>query len=134
MKEETKRQKLAALLGIELSELPKSSRYRERPEDRSREAEALIGYIAKPQNFRYVECSQCGGLFATNQPSVAMCSDSCRIRHLEQKGIQWDPHKPQTERWGYVLPLTVPPQALDALRKVLAALPAPLASDEPMAQ
>lgn len=115
MKDETKRQKLAALLGISLDEMPPPPRYRETAADRSREADAVIGYIAKPQAFRKKECGQCGLVFATNQPSVSMCSDRCRVAHLAAKGIQWDPHKKQEERWGHILPLTVPPAALALL-------------------
>lgn len=133
MKEETKRQKLAALLGIPLSEIPKSS-YREKPDDKSREADAVIAYVARPQDFKHKACINCGGMFATNQPSVGMCSDSCRVRHLERKGIQWDPHKKQTERWGYVLPLTVPVEALDVIRKALLPEPVPQERDVPIPQ
>lgn len=78
----------------------------------SREAEAVIEYIKRPQTFKQVECGQCGGTFATDRGNVKYCSDRCRAKWLENIGIIWNPSKPQEERWDYREPLIVPPPAL----------------------
>lgn len=115
MKEDTKRAKLAALLGIPVEEIrPTAS-----AETARREADATILFLENPKGFRQATCKQCSRQFATNYGSVAMCSDQCRIQWLRNIGIEWDRTKKQEERWGRVVPLTVPPDALVLANEVL---------------
>lgn len=120
MREEKKREKLAALLGIDLKQVAPPTG--ESKEDISRDADAVFYFIHKPQAFTQKECRQCGLVFATNQRTVGLCSDRCRIKWLHSIGIQWDHTKPQTERWGHTLPLVVLPEVLVLLKSAVATL------------
>lgn len=113
MKDDKKRARLAELFGIEehLPTEPEPS-VTEKQETTSREAEAVIAYVHRPHEFKRVACKWCESVFAVNRANVAYCRDECRIKYLASIGIKWDPSKPQEERWDYVEPLTVPPQAL----------------------
>ncbi len=82
MKAETAQKKLAALLGLEdslpvnPSSLPVTERYANAT--RSREAEAVIDYVAEPYRYRKVNCRVCSKDFAVDRSNVATCSDTCR--------------------------------------------------------
>lgn len=110
MKDEKKKERLAALFGLELPEAPAPPT----PDDEmaSRSADATLIYFETPEYFREVECKRCGHKFAVNMASVAYCSDDCRKKSLADIGIEWDSSKPPAMRWGRHIPLVVPPQAL----------------------
>jgi len=141
MKEDTKRAKLAALLGLE-EHLPTEPTPDQAIEQQtaSREAEATAAYIAQPQRFIRKKCKECEAEFASDRGNVAYCNDNCRKNWLARIGIIWDPKKPPSQRWDFVVvtndngettsvgstrePLTVPPPALvvaDLAVEVLAA-------------
>lgn len=112
-KEQRARDKLAELFGLQ-EHVPTEPEPSQTEKDltNSRQAEAVIEYITRPQLFKQVECKQCGGVFATNRGNVSYCSDTCRKHKLAELGIVWDPTKPQELRWDYREPLIVPPPAL----------------------
>lgn len=117
MKDEKRKERLAALLGLELPPEPTQEEIDEKNQI-SREAEAVIAYVENPKGFREQECNNCGRLFAVNLGHVAFCSDHCRKVTLESKGIYWNPNKRPEERWGTV-PLVVPPEAMDTAKTAL---------------
>ena len=127
MREHKKRERLAALLGLDTPTKACGPPRRVAQENRSREAEAVIQFVEAPRTFAVVRCKHCGLEFLVNRGNVAMCSDSCRAKSLAEIGIEWDWSKSPEERW-YVAsvlskttnePLIVPPKALIALREVL---------------
>lgn len=127
MREHKKREKLAALLGLDVPTKASGPPRQVAKESRSREAEAVIQFVETPRAFAIVKCKNCGDEFLVNRGNVSMCSDTCRARALAKIGIEWDWSKNPAERWyaTSVLsqttnePLIVPPQAFVALREVL---------------
>ena len=120
MKAETKKARLAALLGIDLPK-PKTKAEIQAAGTVSREAEAVILFGMHPKQFIQKECAQCGLVFAVNRTSIAVCSDECRKHYLWFKyKIVWDPNaRSVEERWqpqtGGPEPLVVPPAVLPTL-------------------
>lgn len=111
MKEETKRAKLAAMFGLEIPTEP-SPDVKQEIQTTSRDAEAVMAYVHRPQEFKRVACKWCESVFAVDRANVAYCRDECRKKALAEIGIIWDPRKPQEERWDYREPLTVRSEAL----------------------
>lgn len=124
MREDTKRAKLAALLGMETPTARTDHRPNVARENISREAESLIQFISAPQSFARITCRSCEQDFLVNRANVALCSDKCRANELAELGIDWDWSKSPEKRW-YVSsqsnvkltnePLVVMPPALRAL-------------------
>lgn len=119
MKAETKKAKLAELLGIEIPTEGK----RTEQQTASREAEAVLAYYEDSSTFAEKMCKYCEQVFAVNRGCVAYCSDKCRTKALADIGIDWDSAKPVEERWALYQgskqtaePLTVPPSALAVLK------------------
>lgn len=134
MREHKKREKLAALLGLDAPTKASGPPRKVTQENRSREAEAVIQFVETPRAFAVVKCKNCKQEFLVNRANVALCSDSCRAKDLAKIGIEWDWSKNPSERW-YVAsvlskitnePLIVPPQALVALREVLTSVWEPI--------
>lgn len=104
MKEDKKRERLAALFGLQ-EHLPTEPTPDQRIEQQtaSRDAEAVAAYITQPQRFTRKKCKleSCGKEFATDRGNVAYCSDDCRKEWLAAIGIVWDPKKPPAERWDF---------------------------------
>lgn len=147
-KEQRKREKLAALFGMntpqQVNTIP-TSRY---GQDVSRDAEAFLGYVSRPQSYIERSCINCGKDFAVNRANVTLCSDSCRAQELAKIGVEWDWNKPPESRYYYRIPgiestwaakgmnvqqlselensrayaaepLTVPPEALQVAKAVI---------------
>lgn len=123
MREDTKRNKLAALLGLDVPTARTDHRPKVAKENISREAEAVINFVSAPQTYARITCRSCGQDFLVNRANVALCSDKCRANELAEMGIDWDWSKSPEERW-YVSsqngrltnePLVVPSTALRAL-------------------
>jgi hypothetical protein len=113
MKEDTKRQKLAELFGLqEFIPTEPTPDIKQEQETTSRDAEAVMAYVHKPDTFKRVACKWCESVFAVDRANVAYCRDECRKKALAEIGIVWDPRKPQEERWDYREPLTVRSEAL----------------------
>jgi hypothetical protein len=128
LREDKKRARLAALLGMEEPAARSEHRPKVASQNLSRDAESLIEFVDKPTTFARVTCRVCGRDFLVNRANVSCCSDKCRASELETLGIKWDWSKSPEERW-YVSsqggkltnePLVVPPAALKALMDALA--------------
>jgi hypothetical protein len=128
LREDKKRARLAALLGMEEPAERTEHRPKVAAQNLSRDAESLIEFVDKPTTFARIACRVCGRDFLANRANVACCSDKCRAEELATLGIKWDWSKPPEERW-YVSsqggklsnePLVVPPAALKALMDALA--------------
>ena len=123
MRADTKKAKLAALLGIEIKKPPTAKELEQGTI--SREAEGVIAFGNRTQRFTQRECIQCGGIFAVNRSNISCCSDICRKHHLEFKfGIVWDPNaRTLEERWsaqtGGPEPLIVPARVLPLIEIAL---------------
>lgn len=121
MKEETKRRKLAELLGLDMPTAPTSPRAAIQRENRSREAEAVLEFVSYPTTFRMPSCTRCGNNFAVNRANVSYCSDKCRAEALADMGIKFDWDKDPASRWYVVQhnsattaePLVVPPEFIE---------------------
>jgi len=87
--------------------------------DKSNAAEGVLTFLSDPRTVVLKYCKRCEEPFGTNYQSVAYCSDNCRAKALEKIGIQWNPHKRPEERWGGQPPLVIPPEAIDAMVKLL---------------
>jgi hypothetical protein len=109
-----KKERLAALLGIEL---PKDPTFED--DEASREAEAVVAFYETPKLFTERMCKHCERVFAVNRACVAYCSDTCRKKALLDIGIEWDATRPPEERWENKMPLTVPPSALELVRPLI---------------
>jgi hypothetical protein len=92
-------------------------------EELMREAQSVINYFEmKGEQFKHIECRQCGYLFAYSYhyDGVKYCSISCIKRALKERGLDWDPSVPVEQRYGPVaVPAVVPPSALKTLQQVL---------------
>lgn len=104
MKEDKKRERLAALFGLE-EHLPTEPTPDVKIEQQtaSREAEAVAAYVAQPQKFTRKICKECEAEFATDRGNVAFCKDECRKNWLARIGIVWDPKKPPGQRWDFTV-------------------------------
>lgn len=125
MKSETRRAKLAALLArgeddeiLKLASVPKQE-HTFAQQQTSRDAEAVLGFVLTPKRFIKRLCRNCESQFYTDYSCVAYCSDSCRRHAMETLGIKWDPTKPPEQRWGNPVPLVIPGNTLEFLRKCL---------------
>lgn len=109
--------KAAEFLGQEIK-LPD-----ETTEELMREAQSVINYFdMKGEQFKHIECRQCGYLFAYSYhyDGVKYCSITCAKRALQARGLSWNPSVPVEERYGPVaVPAVVPASALKTLQQVL---------------
>lgn len=109
MKNETKKARLAEMLGISLPDPVEGPKV-------SREAEAVLAYVEKPSDFRTKNCKICLERFSHSYGAVAYCSDRCRAKALAEIGISWNPDKKPEERWEFQEPpLVVPKEAQKVL-------------------
>lgn len=132
MKEETKLDKLLALLGIEdqVSEADKkavlnsadAAKKQSQYQEKVLSQEAVALYIDNQgQGFQKRLCKLCDRNFAVSLNTVSFCSDLCREAWLDRLGIQWNWGTPLRLRHSYSdvggrtpvnVPLVVPPDAL----------------------
>lgn len=154
MKKETRRQKLLDLWDDDVEvvtalkeALPKETLDQYVADEDSREAEALLAFFRCPEYFQFDTCQQCNKPFTHTYGKIAFCSNRCRRKALEDKGIEWDVTKSPQERWRpafvdetrqkqgesqedflkrqsrlqgyYPVPLVIPSEAVDALSKML---------------
>lgn len=117
MKQElkTKRniEKLAALLGLNTDTATVTKHALE--DTNYQPAEATLYFLENPKAFMKKECKRCGEVFGTSYHAVAYCSDNCRIKALQNVGLQWTPGKRAQDRWAGQPPLLIPPAALKLL-------------------
>lgn len=122
MNEAKKRERLAALFGMEAPK-PPTKEEKIAADSVSREAEAVIAYFEDPRKFAEKMCKWCERIFAVNRGNIAFCSDECRGKHLnEVVKLEWSPNqRTPDERWamntGGREPLIVPPTALALLHQ-----------------
>lgn len=115
-KEDKAREALAAMFGIEVE-----------PDDRetqihkARVEEGVVAFYDTPELFIQVICRTCKKPFAVNRFQVSYCSPECRGLALDAIGIRpvEDPERKDKQRvwetwWGRE-PLTIEPEALDAI-------------------
>lgn len=107
MKLETRRAKIAELLGLDWQPPTPEEPRTEANDLVSREAEAVLGYLTTPlgnhfvlHQFRERQCKFCEVSFITSLANVGYCSDECRQKALKEYGIKWNPEKPAEERWA----------------------------------
>lgn len=115
--EDKKKERLAALFGLEVPKEPGPPTAAD--EAASREAEAVLAYAESPEFFRARNCKRCDREFMVNMGSVSYCSDICREHTLADIGIVWDKTKPPEERWGLKVPLVVTPEALEIVNPLI---------------
>lgn len=126
LKPETKKQReaerLAEFLSISVEEVLRLQEpLRETPEEKSREAEAILGFTEDPSKYVQKICKHCKEAFATNYKFVAFCSNFCRSNNLKRLGLDWRPERTAEERWRRAqIPIdyTIPAPALKVLLEV----------------
>lgn len=120
---EAKRAKALALIAeftgkaVEEIELPDETQ-----EDHLAEAQSVINYFkSMGHGFKRQECRQCGGVFAYawDRDAIKYCGVTCMSKALKAIGIQWNPSKKPSERWGKTIPAVVPPDALRLVSELL---------------
>lgn len=124
MKESTKQERhnkrLAELLGIKPEEVA-SLRSKDNADTITREAQAVLLFIEKPEAFISKKCDECHQPFLTTYQFVSVCSTDCRIKSLEKIGIDWNPLHTPEERWKrskIPTEYSIPPKALAILLKL----------------
>jgi len=83
-----------------------------------REAQAIFLFIEKPEAFIQKKCDTCHNFFLTTYQFVSVCSTACRIKSLEEIGIDWNPLHTPEERWKrsqIPTEYSIPPKALQIL-------------------
>ena len=86
--------------------------------DLVREAQSVINFFkSNGKNFRFLDCKQCNNTFsyAWNIEGVQYCSITCMKNYLSSIGINWNPNKTPSERWGNTIPAILSPEALKAV-------------------
>lgn len=116
----------AAALGIDLSDIELPIGQVDTDDDKALEAEAVLLYFdLKGRGFEHQICPECGQEFAYKY-SIKMarihCSNRCRKKGLEARGLSWSLGRSLEARWARgstkgVIPLIVPPEALSAIRE-----------------
>jgi hypothetical protein len=118
----------AIALGIDLSDIDVPSNAIDSASDKLIEAEAtLLYYELKGRGFIQQICPTCNEKFAYKykiRNGKMQCSNRCRKIALEALGIKWRPDRPLEDRWARgvrtgMLPLIVPPEALQAVTEAL---------------
>jgi hypothetical protein len=104
-KEQRRREQLAALFGMEQPEKLTGPTRKQRSEDASREAEAVINYFRHPNQWleygrQRCDNPKCNNIFMANRANVGSCSDACRAVLCEELGLTWDWSKPPDQRWS----------------------------------
>lgn len=88
------------------------------PKEISLNMEACLKYWDNPTEWIEKKCQRCGKTFATLYYPVGNCSDTCRVRQLQDIGLQVNLMAEGHSRWGRVPPLVVPPEALTHLKEL----------------
>jgi hypothetical protein len=104
-KEARRREQLAALFGMETPPAQTGPTRRQRSQDASREAEAVINYFRHPNQWleygrQRCDNPKCNNVFMANRANVGSCSDACRAALCEELGLTWDWTKPPDQRWS----------------------------------
>jgi hypothetical protein len=120
---ERKALELAALaLGIDVEVL--AAQYKpakaESTEEKMYEAQSVLNYFERVNEFKQIPCRNCGEPFAYDWhfAGVKYCTIHCMRRALEEQGLSWNPDKEPELRWGLSRPAIVPSQVLALLREL----------------
>lgn len=108
--------KASEFLGVEL-EVPI-----ETTSDKLAQAEAAQYYFySRGEGWEEKECKFCNRVFSYcwDRKSISYCSIQCAQGALKQIGLDWDPAKDPSERWGKTIPAVVPPDALELLKEAI---------------
>lgn len=118
MRKLTKKEKLAAeLLGLTEEEFGDLKTAQDQ-NDNMREAQAVLLFVEKPDEFLHKKCDNCKKYFLTSYQFVTVCSTKCRVESLEKMGVIWNPMHTADERWKRAqIPTeySIPPKALEVL-------------------
>ena len=118
MRKLTKKEKLAAeLLGLTEEEFGNLKTAQDQ-NDNIREAQAILLFVEKPDEFIHKKCDNCHEFFLTSYQFVTVCSTNCRVESLEKLGVIWNPMHTADERWKRAqIPTeySIPPKALEVL-------------------
>jgi hypothetical protein len=87
--------------------------------DQIREAQSVLYYFeTSGKGFKEKPCKFCKKIFAYHwdTDSISYCSIYCAKRSLQEIGLDWNPDRNPSERWGRYVPAVVPPEALQMLK------------------
>lgn len=90
----------------------------ETEEELAYQVQSVINYFdSKGKDFYHRPCRICNRVFAYTYPyaGITICSNVCRVRSLNDIGLEWHPERPLKDRYGPHMPATVPPEALAQL-------------------
>lgn len=108
-----------AALGIDTSSytIAPAKDLDDHPENRARQGEAALAFLARPSGFTTKQCLFCEEYFGTDYNSVGYCSNNCRDKHFKQQTdvtVNWGA-KTDVQRWGGGPPLIIDPETLKHL-------------------
>ena len=69
-----------------------------------REAETVMRSLYYPRSSSDRKCKACGRVFLSNYVYYKHCSPECLQQSLREMGLEWDPTKSESERFGMCEP------------------------------
>lgn len=92
----------------------------ESEEDKMFEAQSVLNWFERAQDFKIIPCRNCGLKFAYDWyfDGIKYCSVHCIRIALQEQGLDWDPTREPLRRWGVSRPAFVPGTLLTLLSKL----------------
>lgn len=88
----------------------------ETAQDRMLEAQSVLNYFTvNDGKWKTIKCGICGLMFAYrwNIDGIKQCSVECMAEALKRIGLEWNPSREPSKRWGRYVPAVLPPSVLD---------------------
>lgn len=115
--------KLEELTGVKIEPPPVAV---ETEEDRMREAQSVINFFTvNDGKWALKICATCelSFVYRYHINGIKYCSVPCAREALQKLGLDWDPTRETSQRWGRYVPAVVPPAVLYKIQQLLGATP-----------
>jgi hypothetical protein len=94
--------------------------------DKLASAEAVLNFFTvNDGQWKTIPCRTCGLHFVYRHPydGIKCCSVECYKEEFRKLGLEWDPDREPSRRWGRFVPAVIAPDILYKIRQVLAEIP-----------
>lgn len=98
----------------------------ETAQDRMLEAQSVLNYFTvNDGKWKTIKCATCGLMFSYrwNVDGIKQCSVECMAEALKKIGLEWNPGREPSKRWGQTVPAVLPPSVLEIAQQPPSATP-----------